>query len=38
LYEFNKNLEKEFFEVDFPLQNWVKPTDIDFQATFKIKK
>ena len=38
LYDFNKNLEKEFSDVYFPLQNWVKPTDIDFQATFKIKK
>ncbi|PJB99243.1 MAG: hypothetical protein CO077_02775 [Candidatus Nealsonbacteria bacterium CG_4_9_14_0_8_um_filter_35_12] len=37
LYDFNKNLEKEFSNVYFPLQNWVKSTDIDFQATFKIK-
>jgi Tfp pilus assembly protein PilN len=38
LYEFSKNLEKEFSEVYFPLQNWVKSTDIDFQCSFKIKK
>jgi Tfp pilus assembly protein PilN len=38
LYEFSKNLEKEFPEVYFPLQNWVKSTDIDFQCSFKIKK
>ena len=34
LDNFNKNLEKEFSDVYFPLQNWVKSTDIDFQATF----
>ena len=34
LDNFKKNLEKEFSDVYFPLQNWVKSTDIDFQATF----
>lgn len=37
LFEFKKNLEKEFKEVYFPPENWVKPRDIDFQATFRIK-
>jgi len=34
---FKKNLEKEFKEVYFPPENWVKPTDISFTATFKLK-
>jgi len=34
---FKKNLEKEFKEVYFPPENWVKPTDISFTATFKVK-
>jgi len=38
LDDFRKDLEKEFSDVYFPLQNWVKLTDIDFQVTFKLKK
>lgn len=38
LFDFQKNLEKEFKNVDFPPKNWVKPTNIDFQATFEIEK
>lgn len=38
LFEFKKNLEKEFPEVNFPPQNWIKATDIDFQVNFKITK
>jgi len=40
LFEFKKNLEREeeFKEIYFPPQNWVKPTDIDFSVTLKIKK
>jgi len=38
LFELKKNLEREFKEVYFPPQSWIKPTDIDFQATFKITK
>jgi len=34
LLNFKKNLNKEFSEVNFPLQNWIKSTDIDFQVTF----
>jgi len=39
LVQFKENLEKEkeFKEVNFPPSNWVAPTDINFQATFKIK-
>lgn len=39
LLEFKNNLEAKdrFFEVDFPPQNWVKPTDIFFQVSFKVK-
>lgn len=38
LFEFKKNLEKqkEFSEVYFPLSNWIKSKDIDFDATFKV--
>lgn len=40
LLRFQKNLQevKEFTEIDFPAQNWIKPTDIEFYVTFKIKK
>lgn len=38
LLEFKKNLEKEFPNPYFPPQNWIKPTDIDFQVSFKISK
>jgi len=38
LAQFKKNLEKEFSDIYFPLQNWIKLTDIDFQTSFKIKK
>jgi Tfp pilus assembly protein PilN len=38
LSQFQKNLEEEFLNVDFPLQNWLKSTDIDFYCNFKIKK
>ena len=37
LVEFNENLEKEFLDVNFPLQVWTKSTDIDFQVNFKVK-
>jgi len=37
LVQFKENLEKEFKEVNFPPSNWVVPTDINFQTTFKIK-
>jgi len=37
LISFRKNLEKDFSEVDFPLQNWLKLTNIDFSVSFKIK-
>ncbi|MBZ9569852.1 PilN domain-containing protein [Patescibacteria group bacterium] len=36
LFEFKKNLEKEFPDSYFPPQNWIKSTDIDFQVNFKI--
>lgn len=36
LLEFRQKLEKEFPNFYFPLQNWIKTTDIDFQVTFKI--
>jgi len=40
LLEFKKNLEQEekFEKVYFPPSNWVIPTDIDFSASFQIKK
>lgn len=39
LFELKSNLEatEEFTEVFFPPQNWIKPNNIDFQATFKVK-
>ena len=37
LFEFKNSLEKEFTEVNFPPQNWIKATDIDFQVNFKNK-
>ena len=38
LFEFKKTLENEFPEANFPPQNWIKATDIDFQVNFKITK
>lgn len=40
LFEFKKVLEgkSNFKEVNFPPANWVKPTNVDFSATFKIIK
>jgi Tfp pilus assembly protein PilN len=38
LFEFKKTLENEFPEVNFPPQNWIKATDINFQVNFKITK
>ncbi len=40
LFLFQKNLEeaKEFGEIRFPTQNWIKPADIDFYVTFKISR
>jgi len=39
LFDFKENLEKDksFKEVYFPPINWVKPVDIDFAVTFKVK-
>lgn len=39
LFELKNNLElvPEFSEIEFPPQNWIKGTDIEFQTTFKIK-
>lgn len=39
LFEMKKSLEKEkdFENVYFPPSNWVKPKDINFYVTFKIK-
>ena len=39
LFELKKNLEKEkdFEEIYFPPSNWVKPKDINFNVTFKVK-
>ena len=39
LFSFKGNLEKEaeFAEVYFPPENWVKPSDINFTVTFKLK-
>lgn len=38
LFEFKENLEKkeDFKEIYFPPLNWVKPSDIDFNVTFKV--
>lgn len=40
LLELKKNLkeEKNISEIEFPLTNWLKPVDINFQVTFKISK
>jgi len=40
LFEFKKNLEaqEDFKEIYFPPASWIKPTDVDFSLTFKIKK
>lgn len=39
LFDFKENLEKDksFKEVYFPPINWVKPVDIDFVVTFKVR-
>ena len=39
LFSFKENLEKEgsFSEIYFPPENWLKPIDINFNVTFKIK-
>jgi Tfp pilus assembly protein PilN len=39
LLSFKENLgkEAEFAEVYFPPENWVKPSDINFTVTFKLK-
>ena len=39
LLDFKTNLEKEksFGEISFPPASWVKPTDINFSVTFKVK-
>lgn len=39
LFEFKKILEEEpsFYEVDFPPSNWVKPVDITFTVSFRLK-
>lgn len=39
LFELKKNLEKEkdFSEIYFPASNWVKPKDINFSVTLKVK-
>lgn len=38
LFNFQKNLEgsKDFTEIKFPPQNWIKSADIDFYVTFKL--
>ncbi len=38
LFSFQNNLEqaKEFKEIYFPPQNWIKSADIDFYVTFKL--
>jgi len=40
LLELKENLEQEklFSETYFPPSNWVKPTDIDFSVSFKIRQ
>ena len=38
LFELKKNLEEKFTEIYFPPQNWIEPANINFQATFKLKK
>lgn len=39
LFEFKNNLQsqKEFNEINFPAESWIKPSDIDFRATFQLK-
>lgn len=39
LFELKQNLEKEkdFEEIYFPPLNWVKPKDVNFNVTFKVK-
>ena len=39
LLSFKENLEREgsFSEIYFPPENWLKPIDINFNVTFKIK-
>ena len=39
LFEFKNNLEsqKEFKEINFPAESWIKPVDIDFRATLRFK-
>jgi len=39
LISFKENLEKDrsFSEIYFPPENWIKPNDINFIVTFKIK-
>ena len=39
LLSFKENLEKEgsFSEIYFPPENWIKPNDINFIVTFKLK-
>ena len=39
LFEFKRELEKEkdFREIYFPASNWVKPREIDFYLTFKLR-
>lgn len=39
LLSFRENLEndKNFSEIDFPPENWVKPADINFSVNFKVK-
>lgn len=38
LFNFKKNLEgrPEFKEINFPSSNWVKPTDVNFNVSFKM--
>lgn len=40
LYDFKIKLEKDskFSEIFLPASSWVKPSDVDFSATFKIKE
>lgn len=39
LFDFKKSLEEEsaFSDIKFPQENWVKPTNINFEASFSIK-
>jgi len=38
LLKLKKDLSGHFDEVYFPPSNWVKPKNIDFEATFKLRK